>query len=171
MSQMTLPDRLKALRARAGMTQEQVAREIGVSSITISRYERGAIESPDVEVLRRLAHVYGSTLDWMLGREPQTDESRVEVDVPESFRVWRETMAPADLSPQAEERMLQTHFRFPPQDAYRWGQVYDLVMAELRGRRSSREIEAEEQATQEADRTRKTAGLRKLPPKKKSKKR
>ena len=44
---MALKDQLKELRAARGMTQETVAEELGVSSQTVSKWERGLL-SPDI---------------------------------------------------------------------------------------------------------------------------
>ena len=40
------PEDLKRRRQALGLTQEQLARELGVTMITVSRYERGVSEIP-----------------------------------------------------------------------------------------------------------------------------
>jgi repressor LexA len=40
------PEDLKRRREALGLTQEQLARELGVTMITVSRYERGVSEIP-----------------------------------------------------------------------------------------------------------------------------
>ena len=59
---MALKDRLKELRAARGMTQEAVAEELGVSSQTISKWERGLL-SPDISLLPRIAILYQCSMD------------------------------------------------------------------------------------------------------------
>jgi len=61
-----LRERLRECRKHSGLTQEQVARRVGVTSITISRYERGNVRAPDVETLSKIAKLYGTTVDWLL---------------------------------------------------------------------------------------------------------
>ena len=48
-------DRLKKLRRRAMLTQEQLAQKSGVGITTINRIETGAVEDPHFSTLRKLA--------------------------------------------------------------------------------------------------------------------
>ena len=63
---------LRAERARAGMTQAQVASRVGKTVATISRYENGSRELP-ADVLVELSDLFGCSADYLLGR---TDERR-----------------------------------------------------------------------------------------------
>lgn len=51
------PDELKAIRKRLGLSQEGLARELQLASMTISRWERGLfnIGRPEAEMIRRFA--------------------------------------------------------------------------------------------------------------------
>ena len=49
---------LKNAREIHGMTQEEAARKIGVSTDTLGNYERGK-SYPDIPVLRKIEDVYG----------------------------------------------------------------------------------------------------------------
>ena len=49
---------LKTAREKKGYTQGEAAKLIGISSDTLSNYERGK-SYPDVPVLRRIEEVYG----------------------------------------------------------------------------------------------------------------
>lgn len=51
-------DNLMIMRKRHGLTQEQLARELGVCKMTINRYETGA-HSPDRNTLKRIAEILG----------------------------------------------------------------------------------------------------------------
>lgn len=53
---------LKELRLKAGLTQEELARQTGVSASTIHFLERGAGQ-PRLETYRALLRVLGSELD------------------------------------------------------------------------------------------------------------
>lgn len=48
---------LKAIRINKGETQEQAAKEIGISVETLANYERG-ITYPDIPVLKRIEEHY-----------------------------------------------------------------------------------------------------------------
>ena len=52
-----LSRRASSLRQRAGLTQEQVAREAGIGLDAVGRLERGEV-TPSLDTLQRLAHVY-----------------------------------------------------------------------------------------------------------------
>ena len=52
----------KAARVNAGMTQQHVAKILGVNKNTISNYER-YITSPDIDTARKLAEIYGCTVN------------------------------------------------------------------------------------------------------------
>lgn len=62
----TLGRRLRASRALCGMTQLEVAYQIGVSQATISYLETDQSESPPVDTIRRLAGLYGVTIDYLV---------------------------------------------------------------------------------------------------------
>ena len=49
---------LKTARERMGLTQENAAKLIGISTDTLGNYERGK-SYPDVPVLRKIEEVYG----------------------------------------------------------------------------------------------------------------
>lgn len=61
-----LPDRLKSLRQQHGLTQEQLAARIDVSTSIISAYETGG-RSPSIEKLVRLVSLYQCSADYLLG--------------------------------------------------------------------------------------------------------
>jgi transcriptional regulator with XRE-family HTH domain len=52
--------RLRNLRFRAGLTQEELAREAGTTQTTVARIERDAVE-PEVTTIRKLARALGTT--------------------------------------------------------------------------------------------------------------
>lgn len=67
---MSLAQKLKQLRLQAGLTQEQLASCIGVSSRTIKHWEHGT-RTPSTVSLLALARCFHVSVDWLLGR---TDE-------------------------------------------------------------------------------------------------
>lgn len=60
-------DRIKALREQNNMSQEELAKAIGVTRLSISNYERGT-RTPDVIILNKLADTLSVTSDYLLGR-------------------------------------------------------------------------------------------------------
>lgn len=75
--------RLFALRDAAGETQEEVASAIGVSNITLSRYENGA-RVPVIGILRKLADHFNVSVDSITSVEydetEKIDNELAEVD-------------------------------------------------------------------------------------------
>jgi len=59
---------LKELREEKGLTQSQLAKEIGVNQRTISQYETQTNE-PDIDTLKRLAAFFAVTIGQLLGVE------------------------------------------------------------------------------------------------------
>jgi len=57
--------RLKQLRSTKHLTQEQVARRIGVTASMVSSYETD-IRLPSYEVLIKIATLFGVTVDYLL---------------------------------------------------------------------------------------------------------
>lgn len=62
----TMGEKIKLLRAAAGLTQEQLAEIIGVACKTIQRYENDKFK-PDVYILARLAAYFDVSADYLLG--------------------------------------------------------------------------------------------------------
>ena len=59
---MLLKDKLKELRNKCALTQDAVAEQLGVSSQTISKWERG-LTLPDVTMLPKIAMLYHCSID------------------------------------------------------------------------------------------------------------
>jgi DNA-binding XRE family transcriptional regulator len=54
--------KLQELRKEAGLTQTQLAEEIGVSQVRVSALERGRVDDLVVKTLQQYAHALGGTL-------------------------------------------------------------------------------------------------------------
>lgn len=59
---------LKIARIKAGYTQQGIADKLGVTKNTVSRWETGE-RALTVENLIKLAELYNTTTDFLLGRE------------------------------------------------------------------------------------------------------
>lgn len=69
---MVFAEKLKQLRDRAGISQEQLAGQIGVSRQVVTKWENGT-GTPKIDNLKALADYFHVTLDEMLGRTDATD--------------------------------------------------------------------------------------------------
>lgn len=75
--------RIREARAKAGLTQAEVARLLGVSAHTVWSWEGGRVR-PNQEHLVELARHCGVSTDWLLGRDVIEAEVLKEMNV--SFR-------------------------------------------------------------------------------------
>jgi transcriptional regulator with XRE-family HTH domain len=64
---MPIKNRIRELRTAAGLTQQGLAFEAGVSVSAVVQLEAGRIPNPRVNTLRALAGALGCTLDELAG--------------------------------------------------------------------------------------------------------
>lgn len=65
-------NRLKTLRLKANMTQEQLAKKLGLTKSVISAYETD-LRLPSYDVLIHIAKIYNVTSDYLLGLEQKRE--------------------------------------------------------------------------------------------------
>lgn len=73
-----LSTRIHELRTALGWSQVELARELNVSKQTVSNWENDNIQ-PSIEMLVRLAQIFGVTTDYLLGLDdiPRLDVSGI----------------------------------------------------------------------------------------------
>jgi len=67
-SKIILMKRLKELREAKGLSQEELAKSMGVVQKTISSYETGRSE-PDIQTIIKLSNFFDVTVGYFLGTE------------------------------------------------------------------------------------------------------
>lgn len=92
---LELADRIRAEREYLGLSQEQVSRALSVSRAAVSAIETGRRKVSSVE-LARLAKLFGTSTDRLLGSEVPADES-----VTQLFRATK------DLSAHDKDQVLR----------------------------------------------------------------
>ena len=65
---LKIGEKIKELRYKKGLTQEEVGNLIGVSAQSVSKWERGE-GYPDIEMLPSLANYFGVSIDELLGAD------------------------------------------------------------------------------------------------------
>jgi Predicted transcriptional regulators len=60
-------ERLKYLREKYKVKQNQLAKELGIHNSTLAKYESGERE-PDLETLNKVTELFRVSVDWLLGR-------------------------------------------------------------------------------------------------------
>ncbi|MDE6664297.1 MAG: helix-turn-helix domain-containing protein [Lachnospiraceae bacterium] len=78
---ITLPERLKRLRLKAGNTQEKLAEELHIGVKAYSKYEQG-IARPSYESIVKLAEKYNTTTDYILtGKNPNYNSGLINIPI------------------------------------------------------------------------------------------
>lgn len=60
--------RIKELRTKLGLSQEKLAKKLGMKRENISHYERGVITNIPSEILVKLSEILETNTDYLLGR-------------------------------------------------------------------------------------------------------
>lgn len=71
---MSIGSKVKALRAQVGMTQEELAKKINVTSGTIGMIETDN-RKPSIDVLRKIATLFNVSTDFLLDIKRNEDDS------------------------------------------------------------------------------------------------
>ena len=85
-------DRMRELRKALNLSQAGLAKKIGVSQSTVAGWEKSKSQ-PNIEMLRRMAVVFGVTVDYLIGIAVEKDGHRgydatpLESDILDSYRL------------------------------------------------------------------------------------
>ena len=77
-------ERIKRLRKERGLSQDQLAKILGVSRSTVGMYETGKRE-PDFESCEAIADFFNVDMDYLIGRSPVQRKSVVFKEIPPGF--------------------------------------------------------------------------------------
>ncbi|MBQ1422089.1 MAG: helix-turn-helix transcriptional regulator [Firmicutes bacterium] len=82
-----LADNIKKIRLARGLTQQEAAELLGISSSVYSRYETGN-RVPPLDMFEKMADIFDVSCDYLLGRESVTESTLTEYerDLVEAFR-------------------------------------------------------------------------------------
>lgn len=58
-------DRLRGVRKKEGLTQEETAKKLNIARTTYSGYERGQSE-PDLKIMNKISDLFKVDLNWLL---------------------------------------------------------------------------------------------------------
>lgn len=87
-------DNLKKLRVEAGLSQQKLADQLGLTQQSIFSYETGAYE-PDLTTLKRLADYFDTSIDYLVGnteirckieKTERYDLNKQEAQIVEQYR-------------------------------------------------------------------------------------
>lgn len=106
-------NRFKILRTSKRLTQDEIAKKLGMSKSTISMYENGN-RAPDLETLEAIADFFNVTIDYLTGKEdrslyyldPEVAEKAQELYEDPSTRILLD--AKRDLSKEDLDYLIRT---------------------------------------------------------------
>jgi len=122
-------ERIRTARRKAGMSQEEVAKEIGLSNkSSISRVERG-LQDPPMALLRYAAEHWGTSVGFLIGaREPEADPRNLLDSVDallqsaglSGYRLLRPDDSPAGDLGTDESKIVAIYRQMPPEQRIHW---------------------------------------------------
>jgi len=80
----TLGKRICSGRKRLGMTQDKLAEALGVTAQAVSKWENDQ-SCPDIAILPKLASIFGTSVDALLGVAPAESEPVHEAEIVKSL--------------------------------------------------------------------------------------
>lgn len=109
---MMLGDRLRELRNKKKLTQEELAEKIGVTRGTYAHYEINK-RQPDYETLKKLSDYFNVSLDYLITGE--------DGQIPSPDEFWKEIMDP-------ETRLFFKDLHEAPEDAIKeMKEIWDII--------------------------------------------
>lgn len=105
--ELQLGERIARLRKEKGMTQEQLASALGISSPAVSKWETDS-SYPDITLLCSLARALGTNVDYLLAYEERLSKEKITQYVNEMIAVKREQGVE-----KAEEKLQKLLHQYP----------------------------------------------------------
>lgn len=102
-------DRLKKLRLARGLSQAQVAEDLGLPQKTYCNYERNERE-PNSTVLMKLGAYFGVTLDYLLNYHCDNENGSPTIE--EERETYREFFADLTQEEKIELKRYASYLRF-----------------------------------------------------------
>jgi len=95
---------LKTLRKNAGLTQTELAEQLGVSQVTIVHYEQGK-KKPEMDKVPKLAKILGVSIEELFGTKPTAHKGNTKSKFHGNKRVIKLAESFEKLKP-AEQRLV-----------------------------------------------------------------
>lgn len=90
-------ERIRELRIRARMSQQQLGEQLGVSAVAVGKWERGQTQ-PDIRSLTCMADIFGTTIDDLCDRSVPEAADAPNIQV--MTRAFRQ------LTPEEQEKYI-----------------------------------------------------------------
>lgn len=118
--EITIKEKLKELRKKNDITQEQLANHLGISQQSICKWERGE-GYPDITLLPAIALYFGITLDELMGIDEARINSAIEAYINESLAFLNAGDIKSDL-----ELWKKAYKEFPQNEQVKFNYMHAL---------------------------------------------
>ena len=115
-----MPNRIRELRISVNLTQNELAKKVGLNQSAIGKYEREELE-PNLETLKKLSAIFECSIDYIIGFSD--DFGKISI---------QETTPPLT----AEEQRLLNDFRTLPRPERVQATEYVHYLADKRGNKN-----------------------------------
>jgi len=116
---MTMGERIKELRKKNGMTQTDLAKELGVTKGTTSTWETGS-RSPSFDVLDQLCGMFHASMDYLMGRTDVNSFNEIADADAEQLGKWT-----------VEQDLTEYALKYARLDEYGKQAVESLILSEF----------------------------------------
>lgn len=107
---MDVGARLKALRTKKDLTQEQVSKRMGIAKQTLFKYESGIITNIPSDKIEELAKIYDTTPAFIMGWNENITPTKKEQRLAEKYLAFKNSPDPRDKAiADAVEKLLGLH--------------------------------------------------------------
>ena len=106
-----LGDRIKLCRKKMKLTQIELAEMLNVSQGSVTSWET-EVRKPDIEMISKLADVFGVTTDYLLGRD-----SKSSIDPqPDAIAAHTDQAMTPELRAEIDKYVQQALHKYMPKD-------------------------------------------------------
>lgn len=74
---MKLGEKIRRLRLLRGLTQEELAKRLGISELSIIHYEKGQ-RKPRIDILSKIAKILDVPIEYLLSEDEEIDERSIK---------------------------------------------------------------------------------------------
>jgi len=115
-------DRVRKRREAEGLTQDELAKEVGISRYYLGQIERGKVKNFSLEVARRLSNKLGLPMSEALDADDTLPGT-----IPDSLRQFAEE---SNVAPQDIAMLARIEYRgHQPQTPEQWHVLYTTIKA------------------------------------------
>lgn len=119
MNKMMIGSRIRELRRERGMTQEQLAKSVGISFQAISKWENN-IALPDITLVPKLAQIFDVSIDDLFDYNRQEIQRDIEQYAQRMWEIW-------ETNPQEGRRILEEGLQKYPENDVLLGKLLYVI--------------------------------------------